>query len=113
MIDPYCCNNQWDEKCQQLYWRCSDDSDLDVRDLMRSNSVVLYPVPVGNYLNILTKSKVDIEVYDITGRLVIKVRPNQTHKGLNRLDTHLLKPGVYSFTIKYQGKTSTKKVIKR
>ena len=113
MVDPYCCDNSWDEKCQQLYWRCNGDSELDVRDLMRSNSVALYPVPVDDYLNILTKSKVAIEVYDMTGRLIIKVKPNQTHKGVNRLDMSLLESGVYSFTIRYQGITSTKKVIKR
>ena len=113
MVDPYCCNNSWDEKCQQLYWRCGGDSELDVRDLMRSNSVALYPVPVDDYLNILTKSKVSIRVYDMTGRLVIRVRPNQTRKGLNILDMSLLESGVYSFTITYQGITTTKKVIKR
>ena len=113
MVDPYCCDNSWDEKCQQLYWRCGGDSELDVRDLMRSNSVALYPVPVDDYLNILTKSKVSIRVYDMTGRLVIRVRPNQTRKGLNILDMSLLESGVYSFTITYQGITTTKKVIKR
>ena len=113
MVDPYCCNNNWDEKCQQLYWRCNDDSELDVRDLMRSNGVALYPVPVDDHLNILTKSKVAIDVYDMTGRLVIKVKPNQTRKGLNILDMSLLVPGIYSFTIRYQGTTATKKVIKR
>ena len=113
MVDPYCCNNNWDEKCQQLYWHCYGDTDLDVRDLMRNNSVALYPVPVDDYLNILTKSKVHIEVHDMTGRLVIRVKRNQTHKGLNRLDMSLLKSGVYNFTITYQGTTTTKKVIKR
>ena len=113
MVDPYCCNNNWDEKCQQLYWHCYGDTDLDVRDLMRNNSVALYPVPVSDYLNILTKSKVSILVHDITGKLVIKVKPNQTHKGLNRLDMSLLEAGVYNFTITYQGITTTKKVIKR
>ena len=45
MVDPYCCNNEWDDKCQELYWKCYDDNDMDVRDLMRSNSVAIYPVP--------------------------------------------------------------------
>ena len=21
MVDPYCCNNAWDDKCQQIYWK--------------------------------------------------------------------------------------------
>ena len=108
MVDPYCCNNDWDEKCQQLYWHCSGDTPLDVRDLMRNHNVALYPVPVDSYLNILAKGPVGIKVHDITGKLVIKVKPNQTHEGVNRLDMSLLKAGVYNFTINYKGRISTK-----
>ena len=60
-----------------------------------------------------TRLDIYIEVYDMTGRLVIRVKRNQTHKGLNRLNMSLLKSGVYNFTITYQGTTTTKKVIKR
>ena len=42
-----------------------------------------------------------------------RIKPNQTHKGVNRLDMSLLKAGVYNFTINYEGRTSTKKVIKK
>tara|TARA_B100001093_G_scaffold188274_1_gene180824 strand:- start:120 stop:2600 length:2481 start_codon:yes stop_codon:yes gene_type:complete len=113
MVDPFCCNDEWDDKCQQLYWHCYGDSELDVRDLMRSHNVALYPVPVDSYLNILTKGPVGIKVHDMTGRLVIRIRSNQTHKGVNRLDMSLLKAGVYNFTINYEGRTSTKKVVKK
>ena len=113
MVDPYCCNNDWDEKCQQLYWSCSWDSPLDTRDLLRGNDVVIYPNPMGDVLNVLTNGPVSIEVYDATGKLVIQVKESQTAKGLNQLDVGLLPAGVYNFSVTYEGVTSNKKVLKR
>ena len=113
MVDPYCCNNNWDEKCQQLYWTCSDDSDLDVRDLMRSNDVVIYPVPAKEILNILTNNKVEIKVHDTSGRLVIHVKERYTKKGLNQLDVSNLPSGLYNFTITCNNNTVTRQVIKQ
>ena len=112
-VDPYCCNNNWDEKCQQLYWTCSDDSDLDVRDLMRSNNVVIYPVPAKDILNILTSSKVEIKVYDINGKLVIHVKEKYTIAGLNQLNVSNLQSGVYNFTITCDNNTVTRQVVKQ
>tara|TARA_R100001443_G_scaffold91487_2_gene98082 strand:- start:510 stop:2747 length:2238 start_codon:yes stop_codon:yes gene_type:complete len=113
MVDPYCCNNEWDDKCQQIYWSCSWDSPLDTRDLLRGHNIVMYPNPMGDVLNILTNGPVGIKVYDISGKLVIQVKENQTHKGLNQLDVGLLPTGVYNFSVTYNGDTSTTKVLKR
>jgi hypothetical protein len=113
MVDPYCCNTDWDEKCQALYWSCSWDSPLDTRDLLRSNDVVIYPNPMSDVLNILTNGPVSIEVYDITGKLVIRVKESQTTEGLNQLDVGLLPAGIYSFSITYEGVTSNQKLFKR
>ena len=113
MVDPYCCNNNWDEKCQQLYWHCSGDSELDTRDLLRGHNIVMYPNPMNNILNILTNGPVGIKVYDISGKLIIKIKENQTHKGLNQLDVSLLPSGIYSFSVTYNGNTSTTKVLKK
>ena len=113
MVDPYCCNNNWDNKCQQLYWHCSGDTPLDTRDLLRGHNVVMYPNPMNNILNILTNDPVGIKVYDISGKLIIKIKQSQIHKGLNQLDVSLLPSGVYSFSVTYNGNTSTTKVLKR
>ena len=113
MIDPYCCNNAWDDKCQEIYWSCSWDSPLDTRDLLRGHNIVIYPNPMSDVLNILTNGPVGIKVYDITGKLIIKIKQNQTHKGLNQLDVSLLPSGVYNFSVTYNGNTSTTKVLKR
>ena len=54
-----------------------------------------------------------IEVYDVTGKLIIRVKENQTAEGLNQLDVSLLPAGVYNFTVTYEGNKTTKQVIKR
>jgi len=113
MVDPYCCNNSWDEKCQQLYWHCSGDSPLDTRDLLRGHNIVMYPNPMGDVLNILTNGPVSLKAYDMTGKLVIKVKTNQTHKGLNQLDVSLLPTGIYTFKVTYEGRVNTTKVLKK
>jgi hypothetical protein len=113
MVDPYCCNNQWDEKCQQLYWRCYSDTELDVRDLMRTADIAIYPVPMGDNVNILTKGKVSIKIYDIQGKLIKHIREKQTIKGLNTLNVKYIPSGIYSFSITYKDVTMTQKVVKQ
>ena len=73
----------------------------------------MYPNPMGDVINILTNGPVGIEVYDISGKLVIRVKENQTIKGLNQLDVSLLPSGLYNFNVTYNGNTSTTKVLKR
>lgn len=113
-IDPYCCNTEWDEKCQALYWSCNGDSDLDVRDLMREQDFAMYPVPVDDILNILTKEKVDIKVYSSSGLLVMYVKPRYITIGHNKLNMSNLSNGVYTFHVTFpNGKTVAEKVVKR
>jgi len=113
MVDPYCCNNEWDDKCQELYWSCSWDSPLDTRDLLRGHNVVMYPVPVTDYINILTNGKVEVVVYDSAGKVVIHVKERYTKKGLNQLNMSLLNSGVYYFSVTYDGVTTTKSILKK
>ena len=50
---------------------------------------------------------------DIVGKLIIKVKENQTIKGLNQLNVSLLPAGIYNLTVIYEGNKTTKQVIKR
>ena len=68
---------------------------------------------MGDMLNILTNGSVAIDVYDISGKLVIQVKENQTTKGLNQLDVGLLPAGIYNFKVTYEGNISTTKVLKK
>lgn len=112
-IDPYCCNNEWDDKCQQIYWSCSWDSPLDTRDLLRGHNIVMYPNPMKDVINILTNGPVSVDVYDVSGKLVIQVKEKYTTKGLNQLNVGLLPAGIYNFSVTYNGNTSTTKVLKK
>jgi hypothetical protein len=113
MVDSYCCNTEWDDKCQELYWKCGGDSELDVRDLMRTADIAIYPVPMGDEVNILTKGKVTIRIYDIQGKLIKHVRQKQTIKGLNTLNVKYIPSGLYNISVTYDNKTITKQVVKR
>ena len=50
---------------------------------------------------------------ELLGKIVIKIKENQTQKGLNQLDVSLLESGVYYFSITYDGVTTTKSVLKK
>ena len=113
IIDPYCCNTNWDNKCQQLYWHCYGDSELDVRDLMRSNDIAIYPNPTDDFLNVLTKTRVSIKIHDINGRLVKDIKQKQTIAGLNRLNITYLPSGIYSITIRRNGNFNKAKFVKK
>ena len=106
MVDPYCCNNEWDTKCQELYWSCAGDSDLDIEELLENNTLIIYPNPTENILNIASRENVKIEVFDIVGNLVLTT----TEKQINMSE---LSDGTYILNIAYRNKIINKKVIKQ
>jgi hypothetical protein len=112
MVDPYCCGNTWDDKCQELYWSCSYDSPLNIGDISRE-SILIYPNPTYDIINIVTYKEMKLEIYDSSGRLVVLVRPEYLSNGNNQLDVSQLPVGVYNFNITCDNNTISKKVIKR
>jgi len=106
-IDPYCCNQAWDDKCQSQYWYCQYDSPLSVDELLETNSIVIYPNPGTDIINIVGRMDVNIEVYDLIGNLLI-IKEN-----VNELDISSLPAGIYSFVILYDSVRINKKVVKR
>ena len=80
---------------------------------MLTNDIVIYPNPGTDIINIATNVKVDIEVFDITGHLVIRIKQNQLKSKINQLDISQLASGLYNFVITYDGKSINKKVIKQ
>ena len=80
---------------------------------MRTVDIAIYPVPMSDEVNILTKGKVSIRIYDIQGKLIKHVRQKQTIKGLNTLNVKYIPSGLYNISITYDNKTITKQVVKR
>ena len=106
MVDPYCCNNEWDDKCQSLYWNCTSGSALDIENLLEENVLIIYPNPTENVLNIASRENTKVELFDIVGNLILTTTEKQ-------IDMSKLFSGTYILNIAYRDKMINKKVIKR
>jgi len=75
------------------------------------NTFALYPKPVQNILNIEnSQSNIqEIQLYDLTGRLLTSIRPD---RNFANVDFSNLSNGIYLLRIASDEKTITKKIIK-
>jgi hypothetical protein len=103
-IDPYCCEVAWDGACVDLYDYCQQGWPAGVPET--NNGFSVYPNPVTNVLNVQTSLNVFTEVYNAFGQLVIQGTADK------RIDLTGLSKGVYQVVIKYNERTSIKKIIK-
>ena len=99
--DPYCCDEGWDTTCQETYNYCESTG---IESILAGDDLIVYPNPVGNVLNI--NQKVDIDVIDSNGRIVI------SKTNTNAIDASLWPPGMYMMRIVWNGRVVVKKVIK-
>ena len=104
-VDPYCCNETWDNACYDLYSYCEDGWSGPVSITERTNSLIIYPNPASDYINI--NKKVDIKVFDVVGKLIT------SKKQTNLLDVSSFNYGIYNVIIKYNNKVINKKIIKK
>ena len=67
-VDPYCCDNQWDYACDDLYAYCQGGwtGPTSIESFNRLG-VLPYPNPSAGLVNFNTE--VNVEVYSIEGRL--------------------------------------------
>ena len=67
-VDPYCCDNQWDYACDDLYDYCQGGwtGPTSIESFNRLG-VLPYPNPSAGLVNFNTE--VNVEVYSIEGRL--------------------------------------------
>ncbi len=104
-VDPYCCDNNWDNACDDLYVYCEEGWSGPVSITELRNNLVIYPNPTSDYINI--NKKVDARVFNSLGKLVVS--KNQT----NVLDVSTLNKGVYYVTFEYNKLKINKKIIKQ
>jgi len=102
-VDPYCCDDNWDNACYDLYNYCQDGwtgpTSISTFDRL---GITPYPNPSNGIINFNTN--VDIEVYSIESRLIEK------SKSIKSIE---LNKGFYLVKI-YKDKVSvTTKVIVR
>lgn len=99
-VDPYCCNDLWDNTCEELYVYCAEGwtGPTDIAMFERLG-VLPYPNPSTGIVNFT--AKVDIKVYDMLGKLILEDKTN----------TIELKKGIYLIKISKENLNITTKVI--
>ena len=72
-----------------------------------SGTIIVYPNPTNNILNIDTRLDIDIEIYNMMGKLII------SEQKTNRIILNHIPNGIYNLVIKYDKIIINKKVIKQ
>ena len=73
------------------------------------SSIATYPNPVGNYYMIDSHIPLELNIYDITGRIL---NTHALQEGANKIDTSSLANGIYLFTYVHNTKRRSQIVIK-
>jgi len=109
-VDSYCCENEWDAICQEMYNYCEDGwpEGMDIWETRRlESSIAIYPNPTKNILNIVSGlDGVEFVLYDLTGKTLIS-RSNS-----NQVDLTKFSNGIYLLEIWHDGKFYRNKIIK-
>jgi hypothetical protein len=104
-VDDYCCENEWDNICQETYNYCADGWDNIELLQTRSDKLIVYPNPAIDKINI--NKKVDVKIYNSIGDIII------LEEDVDVLDVTRLSPGMYMLQITYNNKTINKRIIKK
>jgi len=104
-IDPYCCDDNWDNACVDLYSYCQEGWSGPVSVFEHRDNLVTYPNPTSDYIYV--SKKVDLTVVNMLGNILIQ------KQNINVLDVTELTPGMYTIVIKYNGVTTNKRIIKQ
>ena len=104
-IDPYCCDDNWDNACVDLYNYCQEGWSGPVSIFERKDNLVTYPNPTSDYIYV--SKKVDLTVVNMLGDILIQ------KQNINVLDVTELTPGMYTIVIRYNNVTTNKRIIKQ
>ena len=104
-VDPYCCDDEWDNSCVELYAYCQDGWTGPVSITEFRSGLVTYPNPTSDYIYV--NKKVDLKVINMLGDIVI------SKSNTNVLDVSKLSPGMYNVLIEYNKLKINNKIIKQ
>ena len=105
-VDNYCCTNDWDVSCQSMYNYCELGWPTSLENLS-TLGIRVYPNPAQDIVNIDTRLNIKVELYNITGELILK---EENCKRINMSD---FPSGIYHVIIIYQEKRFINKIIKQ
>jgi len=95
--------SEWSE-----IWSFTTEDNVSVNDIEKT-SIVLYPNPVNNILNISSEEKIElISIYNITGKIIFEEKNSNNDYNIN---TSIFKNGIYLIKIKLNNKTLIKRFI--
>ena len=104
-VDDYCCTTDWDASCVSMYDYCQQGWPTAIEDIS-ALGIVIYPNPTRDVITIETRLDIEVEVYDIMGKLLIT-------KETKRIDLSEYPNGVYNLILIYNNKRFNTKVIKQ
>tara|TARA_R110000850_G_scaffold224120_2_gene349636 strand:- start:143 stop:814 length:672 start_codon:yes stop_codon:yes gene_type:complete len=104
-VDNYCCDTDWDASCVTMYDYCQQGWPTSIEDIA-SLGIVVYPNPTKDIITIETRLEVDIEVYDIMGKVIVRQKSK-------RVDMSSYPNGMYNLVLIYNNKRFNTKVIKQ
>ena len=88
-----------------MYDYCQNGWPTSV-DEFGENAIMVYPNPTNDILNVETRLDIYIEVYDMSGRMVINTNDK-------RIDLSEYKSGIYNMVIIHNELRFNKRVIKQ
>jgi hypothetical protein len=105
-VDNYCCTNDWDASCQSMYNYCELGWPTSLENIS-TLGIIIYPNPVKDIITIDTRLNIEIELYNMTGMLILK------EKNINRIDISNHPSGIYNMIITHENKRFINKIIKQ
>jgi hypothetical protein len=88
-----------------MYDYCQAGWPTSIDDIT-SMGIMVYPNPTGDMLNIDTRLDIEVEIYDLTGKLMTKEKSK-------RIDMTSYSNGVYNLILIYNNKRFNSRVIKQ
>ncbi|ASE99959.1 putative peptidase [uncultured virus] len=106
VVDPYCCETEWDEICQATYNYCYDGWTGNLPPArLNSDQIIVYPNPTTD--KIYVNKNVDLKMFNSLGDIIA------SGYNINVLDVSKINPGMYMIHIIYNNKTFIKNIIKK
>ena len=105
-VDSYCCDENWDESCQDMYNYCEFGWPISLNDLS-SQGIIVYPNPTTNTLKISTRLDVNIKIINMQGKIVFN------NNNIKEIDVSNYSSGIYNLIIEAKNQQYTKKIIKQ